>query len=59
VDKAGHRWHPDHRADAEARAKATAGQPYVSAAYPYPLYYWPPWLVWLVAFVAAAALLLA
>jgi VanZ family protein len=58
VDKAGHRWHPDQRADAEARAKATAGQPYVSAAYPYPLYYWPPWTVWLIALVAAGALLL-
>lgn len=58
VDKGGHRWHPDHRADAETRAMATAGQPYVSAAYPYPLYYWPPWAVWLVALAVAGALLL-
>jgi hypothetical protein len=54
----GHRWHPDHRADAAARARGAAEQPFTSQAYPYRLYYWPPVAVWLVALVAAGALVL-
>lgn len=57
VSPTGHRWDPGHRADAEARARNTAGQPFASAAYPYPLYYWPAWALWLVAILAAGALL--
>lgn len=58
VSPTGHRWHPDHRADAEARARATAGEPFTSRAYPYPLYYWPPWALWLVALAVAGGLCL-
>jgi hypothetical protein len=36
----GHRWPPEQRADAEARA-GDAGQPYVSDAYPVPTLTWP------------------
>jgi len=56
VSATGHRWHPDHRRDAEARASAVTAEPFVSAAYPYPLYYWPPGLVWIVAALPAALL---
>jgi len=38
--EAGHRWPPEQRADAEARAGDT-GQPYVSGAYPIPMLTWP------------------
>ena len=46
---AGHRWAPEQRADAEARAAHAADGPYVSDAFPYRLYRWPWWLHWLVA----------
>ncbi|MEW5982276.1 MAG: VanZ family protein [Acidobacteriota bacterium] len=58
VSPTGHRWGPDHRADASERAKDTVGQPFTSAAYPYPLFYWSPRLLWVVALLAAGALLL-
>lgn len=57
VTATGHRWHPDHRADAEARAAAAGAGPFVSAAYPYPLFYWPPAALWAVALLAAGVLL--
>jgi len=44
----GNRWPAEQRVDAERRAASTPSvQPYVSAAYPYPLYTWPWWLHWL------------
>ncbi|HVH55435.1 MAG TPA: VanZ family protein [Vicinamibacterales bacterium] len=42
-----HRWPTEQRADAECRAAGTAGDPYVSRAYPYRILTWPPALVWL------------
>lgn len=43
----GHRWPPEQRADAVRRAAGASGQePYVSQAYPYRLYTWPPTLFW-------------
>jgi hypothetical protein len=57
VSATGHRWHPDHRADAEARAAQAGAGPFVSAAYPYPLFYWPPSALWAVALLAAGVLL--
>jgi VanZ family protein len=50
----GHRWAPEQRADAEARAALVTDAPYVSAAFPYPLYRWPWWVHWLAALIAAA-----
>lgn len=38
--EAGHRWPPEQRADAAARAGDT-GQPYLSEAYPIPMLTWP------------------
>jgi VanZ family protein len=51
---AGHRWTPGQRADAEARAALVTDGPYVSDAFPYPLYRWPWWLHWLAALLIAA-----
>jgi len=56
VSATGHRWHPDHRADAEARLADSAAQPFVSDAYPYPLFYWSPFWLWAAAILAAAGL---
>lgn len=47
VAAAGHRWSAEHRADAEARARNGDARPFTSAAYPYPIYVWPWWAVWL------------
>jgi VanZ family protein len=52
----GHRWNPTHRADAEGRARGTETRPFTSAAYPYPILAWPPWLLWLGAVALAAGL---
>jgi VanZ family protein len=43
------RWPPEQRADAEARGTTAAanGTAYVSQAYPYKLYVWPPVRYWL------------
>ena len=51
---AGHRWSPEQRADAEARATIVTGSSYVSEAFPYRLYLWPWWLHWLAALLIAA-----
>jgi hypothetical protein len=52
VSKIGHRWSSDHRA-AAARATSASQEPFVSRAYPYSLYLWPPWALWIVALAAA------
>lgn len=57
VSATGHRWPPAQQRDAEARAGAAIGLPFVSAAFPYPLLLWPPWAVWLPALALAAACL--
>lgn len=46
VSRTGHRWPPEQRADAEARAGVPGGAAYVSRAYPYPLFTWPRPLFW-------------
>jgi len=51
----GHRWAPEQRADAEARA-AGDHRPYVSAAYPFPLYAWPKAVYWAAHLVLLAAI---
>ena len=43
--------------EAEARAGAAMLEPFESAAFPYPLYVWPPAAVWGVALTAALACL--
>lgn len=55
VSKTGHRWPDGQRVDAEAR-RSGAVAPYISAANPYPIYPWPPVVVWLVALVTAGVL---
>ena len=57
LSRSGHRWSPAQRADAEARAGAAILEPFESAAFPYPLYVWPPAAVWGVALTAALACL--
>jgi len=59
VSATGHRWSREHRADASARVLGTEGRPFTSQAYPYPLYYWPGFRLWLGAMVLAGALILA
>jgi VanZ family protein len=56
VAKAGHRWSAAHRADAERRVRGTDGRPFLSRAYPYPLFFWSPAALWLGALLGAAAL---
>ena len=46
LSRTGHRWSPAQRAEAEARAGAAILEPFESAAFPYPLYVWPPAAVW-------------
>jgi VanZ family protein len=58
VSRTGHRWSPEHRAGAEVRTKGTEERSFISRAYPYPLFYWPPFRVWLFAVVAAGLLVL-
>jgi VanZ family protein len=55
----GHRWPAAQRADAERRVAGRAADAFVSAAFPYPIYAWPPWAVWLAALGVAAPLWLA
>jgi hypothetical protein len=51
----GHRWPPPQREDAERRARGhTDAPPFVSRAFPYPLYLWSPIALWAVALVGAA-----
>jgi hypothetical protein len=59
VSRTGHRWSAEHRANASARVPGTEERPFTSAAYPYPLYYWPGFRLWLGAVVLAGALVLA
>ena len=59
VSKTGHRWSREHRADASTRVLGTEGRPFTSSAYPYPLYYWPGFRLWLGSLVLAGALVLA
>ena len=58
VAKAGHRWPPEQLAEVRARAPAGLAAPFVSQAFPYPLYHWSPSTMW-VAAVALAALCVA
>ena len=51
-----HRWPAAQRTDAEHRAAGAHREPYVSDAYPYRLYTWPPWLHWAVALIGAGVL---
>ena len=41
VSRTGHRWPPEQRADAQARAGVSSAATYVSQAYPYRIYTWP------------------
>lgn len=55
--KQGHRWPPEQRTDAEARAAAAPPAAlYVSAAYPNRLYTWPKGVFWAAALALAAVL---
>lgn len=48
VSKTGHRWPPEHRADAESRARQTPPpRSYVSDAHTYPIFAWSPIVFWL------------
>lgn len=57
LSRTGHRWSAEQRADAEGRAGAAVLQPFESRAFPYPLYVWPPAVLWMVATATALALL--
>lgn len=51
VSRTGHRWPPEHRVDAEARAQQSTspgapGRPYESDAHTYPIFTWPPAALW-------------
>ena len=57
VARTGHRWSAAQRADAERRVGGSHADAFVSAAFPYPIYLWSPWTLWLPALgVAALAL---
>ena len=56
VAREGHRWPPEQRRDAESRAHAEPPRPFTSRAYPYPIYTWSPFMLWLAALAAAALL---
>jgi VanZ family protein len=59
VSRTGHRWSAAQRADADRRVAGRGADPFVSAAFPYPIYTWPPWALWLPALGVAALLWLA
>ena len=59
LSRTGHRWSAAQRADAERRVAGRAADPFVSAAFPYPIYTWSPWAVWLPALGVAVLLGLA
>ena len=44
--KAGHRWPPEQRAEAEAKSQGFDTAAYVSRAYPYRILTWNRWLYW-------------
>jgi VanZ family protein len=57
---AGHRWPAPQRADAESRRlSSTPSEPYVSHAYPYPIYAWRPVPFWIAIACGALGLLVA
>ena len=56
VSKTGHRWSPGQRAEAAGRAAAGTGAPFVSAAFPSPLWRLPAPAVWASAAIVALAL---
>jgi VanZ family protein len=56
VSKTSHRWSPAQHADAERRVAGRVTGPWVSAAFPYRLYLWPPWALWLPALAGASLL---
>ena len=55
--KAGHRWPPEQRAEAEAKSVGVPRGSFVSDAYPYRLITWNPIAFWLITSAIAAALL--
>jgi hypothetical protein len=55
VDKAGHRWSPEHRADAERHAAAPARR-YESRAHPSEIFVWPTALYWTLVLAVAGLL---
>ena len=58
VSKTGHRWPPEQRSDAQAKAASvTESAPFVSRAYPYPIFTWPATLFWGVVGMTIGALL--
>lgn len=59
VSRTGHRWAEAQRAAAEGRGGAASATPFVSRAFPYPLWRVAPWLVWSAALPIAAACLVA
>jgi len=56
VAPAGHRWPAAQRADAERRVAGRDAEGFASRAFPYPIYTWPPWALWLPALALAALL---
>jgi hypothetical protein len=56
ISPTGHRWNPEHRADAEHRFAATSAGEYESHAQPAAIHLWPKTLYWTI--VTALALLL-
>jgi VanZ family protein len=56
VARDGHRWSAAHRADAERRIAGRDAAPFSSRAFPYPIFTWPPIVLWSIALVLAAAL---
>jgi len=59
VSRTGHRWSAAQRADADRRVAGRNADAFVSAAFPYPIYLWSPWALWLPALGVAAVLWLA
>ena len=55
--KAGHRWPPEQRAEAEAKSVSVPRGSFASDAYPYRLLTWNPIVFWLITSAIAAALL--
>jgi len=56
LSRTGHRWSPAQRADAERRVAGRDADAFTSRAFPYPIYQWPPWALWLPALGIAALL---
>ncbi|MFI5078540.1 MAG: VanZ family protein, partial [Vicinamibacteria bacterium] len=59
VARTGHRWSAAQRADAARRVAGSHTDAFVSAAFPYPIYLWPPWTLWLPALGVAVLLWIA